>query len=402
MDTPDRERVSQFSRPTSQVFAMIIILGLVGFGGYLIYPAIAPIFWANPFLNGVILTVFGLGVIACFYQVFQLFTSVSWIERFAAGGGGDQERVPRLMNSLSALLSSRGARMQISSGSSRSILDSVGTRMDEARDITRYIVNLLIFLGLLGTFYGLATTIPGIVETIRSLNIEEGETSQEVFSNLIGGLESQLDGMGTAFASSLLGLAGSLVVGLLELFAGHGQNRFYREMEDWLSTITRVGFSSGEDGAGGGFDQSVVATVLDHMVDQIDSLQGLFMQSETARAESNEQLKKVTAAVVTLTQKLDTAMDSREALNRVADGQENILDYFAQIDRENDGMDPESRMRLRSIDVQMLKLLEELKQGRQNSLDQMSGDLAQVTQAVRQLSANLRPQPTRTIKPKGE
>ncbi|MCY4336058.1 MAG: biopolymer transporter ExbB [Litoreibacter sp.] len=402
MDTPDRERVSQFSRPFNQILAMIIILGLVGFGAYLIYPAVAPVFLANPFLNGVILTVFVLGVMACFYQVFQLFTSVSWIDRFAAGVGSDEGRVPRLLNSLAALLSSRGARMQISSASSRSILDSVGTRMDEARDITRYIINLLIFLGLLGTFYGLATTIPGIVETIRSLNIAEGESSQEVFSNLIGGLESQLDGMGTAFASSLLGLAGSLVVGLLELFAGHGQNRFYREMEDWLSTITRVGFSSGEDGGGGGFDQSVVATVLDHMVDQIDSLQGLFMQSETARNESNEQLKQVTAAVATLTQKMEAAIDSREALHRVADGQENLLDYFAQIDRENDGMDPESRMRLRSIDVQMLKLLEELKQGRQNSLDQMSTDLAQVTQAVRQLSANLRPQPSRPLPPKGE
>jgi hypothetical protein len=398
MDRLDRDRDAQFTHPWRQIVVMVGILVLVGIGGYLIYPAVAPVFLANPYLNGVILAVFVLGVVACFWQVFQLFTSVAWIERFAQGATTDVGGAPRLMASLAALLRARGARMQISASSSRSILDSVGTRMDESRDITRYVINLLIFLGLLGTFYGLATTIPGIVETIRSLNIEDGQSSQEVFSNLIGGLESQLAGMGTAFASSLLGLAGSLVVGLLELFAGHGQNRFYREMEEWLSTITRVGFSSGEDGAGGGFDQSVVATVLDHMVEQIDSLQGLFMQGEAARAETNTQMNEITTAVARLTQKLDTAIDPSEALNRVADGQEALLDYIAQLDSENDGMDPESRMRLRSMDVQLLKILEELKQGRQDTSAQLSADLGQVTQALRQVTRSNRPMSVRLPK----
>jgi len=136
--------------------------------------------------------------------------------------------------------------MQISSTSSRSLLDSVATRIAELRDITRYIVNLLIFLGLLGTFYGLATTVPAIVDTISNLEPRDGETGADVFRRLQSGLEAQMGGMGVAFASSLLGLAGSLVVGLLELFAGHGQNRFYRELEEWLSTITRLGFAGGE------------------------------------------------------------------------------------------------------------------------------------------------------------
>ena len=121
---------------------------------------------------------------------------------------------PRLLAPLAPLLRSRGARMQISASSSRSILESVATRIDEARDITRYLTNLLIFLGLLGTFYGLATTVPAVVETIRSLAPQEGETGLDVFGKLMKGLESQLGGMGTAFSSSLLGLAGSLVVGL--------------------------------------------------------------------------------------------------------------------------------------------------------------------------------------------
>ncbi len=402
MDTPDRGRSGQFTQPVRQIVLMLIILGLVCFGGYLIYPAVSSVFLANPFLNGVILAVFVLGVFACFWQVFQLITSVSWIESFAGEAPGqDQDRAPRLLASLAALLRSRGARMQISASSSRTILDSVGTRMDEARDITRYVINLLIFLGLLGTFYGLATTIPGIVETIQSLNVGEGQSSQEVFSNLIGGLESQLAGMGTAFASSLLGLAGSLVVGLLELFAGHGQNRFYREMEEWLSTITRVGFSSGEDGGQGGFDQSVVATVLDHMVEQIDSLQGLFLQGETARKDNDDRLEVITEAIMVLTDKLDTTVDPTAALNRVADGQEQLLTHLVQTQGDADGIDPESRMRLRSIDVQLLKILEELKMGREDTAQQIANDVGQVTQAVRQLTRSIRPAstPTRPTRP---
>ena len=136
-------------------------------------------------------------------------------------------------------------------------------RIDESRDITRYIINLLIFLGLLGTFWGLSLTVPAVVDTIRSLAPQDGDTSDvSVFDNLMTGLESQLGGMGTAFASSLVGLAGSLVVGLLELFAGHGQNRFYRELEEWLSSITKIGLS-GMD-AEEGLTAANVGVVLQH------------------------------------------------------------------------------------------------------------------------------------------
>ena len=157
--------------------------------------------------------------------------------------GHEIAKPPRILAPLEALLRDKQSRRNINPLSARSILDSVATRLDEVRDITRYIINLLIFLGLLGTFYGLATTVPAVVETIKSLAPKEGQTGLEVFEGLMVGLESQLGGMGTAFASSLLGLAGSLVVGLLELFAGHGQNRFYMELEEWLSSISKIGQS---------------------------------------------------------------------------------------------------------------------------------------------------------------
>lgn len=388
MDTPDRERVAHFTQPVRQILIMFIILAVVMVGGYFIYPRVAGVFLANPFLNGLILAVFVAGVLACFWQVIQLVSSVSWIESFAQGQEGQEEfRAPRLLASLAALLRSRGARMQISSSSSGTILDSVATRMDEARDITRYIVNLLIFLGLLGTFYGLATTIPGVVETIQSLRVDEGESAADVFSNLLGGLESQLDGMGTAFASSLLGLAGSLVVGLLELFAGHGQNRFYRELEEWLSTITRVSFSSGE-GEGGGFDQGVVATVLDHMVEQIDSLQGLFIQAEEGRKATSERIDGLSERLSRLTDRLDSAADPTPALNTVAAGQSELITLMREKAAADEDIDPESRMRLRSIDVQLLKILEEMAAGREDSVAALRSEIGEVTRTLQRISGD--------------
>ncbi len=202
-----------FTHPVTQIILMLSVLGAVGFGVSLVLPQVMPVIQANIYLNAFILTVFAIGLLACFWQVWQIRTSVSWIKGFTGDrDGGEPLRAPRLLAPLAALLGARGARMQIGAASSRSILDSVATRIDEARDITRYITNLLIFLGLLGTFYGLATTVPAVVDTIRSLAPSEGEGGVEVFNRLMTGLEEQLGGMGTAFSSSLLGLAGSLVV----------------------------------------------------------------------------------------------------------------------------------------------------------------------------------------------
>jgi hypothetical protein len=244
-DIREPEAESFFSRPLRQITSMLIALGLIAAGAYIGFPTLDAIFWSNPYLNGLILAVFFLGILSCFGQVIQLMYSVQWIEAFSRTQSG--EKPPSLLAPLATLLRTRGARMHLSQSSSRSILDSVASRIDEDREITRYLGSTLIFLGLLGTFYGLATTVPALVDTIRSLTPKDGETGAEVFGRLQAGLEAQLGGMGTAFSSSLLGLAGSLIVGLLELFAGHGQNRFYRELEEWLSSITRLGFSSGDD-----------------------------------------------------------------------------------------------------------------------------------------------------------
>ena len=169
MAQPDHEPAPQFSQPWSQILAMLVVLGLSGVGVVLALPRVLPVFESNPYLNGFILFVFFIGVLACFWQVVQLIGSVRWIERFASGENRDSGKAPKLLIPLAALLRSHSARMQLNSSSTQSILDSVATRIDEQREITRYLVNLLIFLGLLGTFYGLATTIPEMVNTIGNL-----------------------------------------------------------------------------------------------------------------------------------------------------------------------------------------------------------------------------------------
>ncbi|MEH6835339.1 MULTISPECIES: biopolymer transporter ExbB [Falsihalocynthiibacter] len=389
MDFIDREAEPEFTLPTRQITLMSVVLAIMMVGAWFALPRILPLFLANLWLNGFICFVFFIGVLACFWQVIQLYSSVNWIEGFVVNRAGHEiVTPPRLLAPLAALLRSRGARMQISSTSSSSILDSVATRIDEARDITRYIVNLLIFLGLLGTFYGLATTVPAVVDTIRSLAPQEGDTGVKVFEKLMKGLEAQLGGMGTAFSSSLLGLAGSLVVGLLELFAGHGQNRFYRELEEWLSTITRLGFSSGESESGG--DAGHTAVVFEHMADHMEAMRAMFTQSEANRTLIDERISTLTTAVESLARNIERGPEN-SAIERMLEGQERLIETLQSNEDEvgsgGGNSDAESRMRLRSIDVQLLRILEEISAGRQESISDLRTDIAGLTNVIRAATA---------------
>ncbi len=392
-----------FTPPYRQIFLMLVVVGLVGTGSFFVLPRLLPVFMANLYLNGLIALVFVLGVLACFSQVYQIFTSVGWIDGFAVQNPGhEMVKAPRLLAPLAALLRARGLNRAIGATSARSILDSVATRIDEDRDITRYIVNLLIFLGLLGTFFGLATTIPAVVETIRSLAPQEGEGGVEVFNRLMGGLEKQLGGMGTAFSSSLLGLAGSLVVGLLELFASHSQNQFYRELEEWLSTITRLGYVPGDSEEEPPASPShapalvradpregeIATAFMAHMAEQMNELRTLFAQSDQARRRVDDRLGQLAEAMGLLVQRINDDGLSTPVLLRIAEAQERLLATLEE-QAEQPGAGPhadaESRMRLRSIDVQLLRILEEMSAGRQEAQTELRADIAALTKAVRQL-----------------
>ena len=386
MDISTRQVTPYFSQPFRQVMMMLIALGLVGVGLYLALPRILPVFLSNLYLNGFILLVFVVGVFACFYQVYQLAASVRFIEGFAQNRpGANIAKPPLLMAPLAALLGSRKAETSISTTSARSILDSVESRIGEEREMTRYITNTLIFLGLLGTFYGLATTVPALVETIRGLQPTEGEAGVDMFNRLMSGLDSQLSGMGVAFASSLLGLGGSLIVGLLELFASHGQNRFYRELEAWSSSITRLSFSAADGDSSA--EQNFMAGVLEHMSDQMDGLRELMAGSEASRKTLEGQIGDLATTMTNLATRMETGDDTRDALLRVADGQDRLLAQLAQGGGGGEGLDAEARMRLRSIDVQLLRLVEEIAAGRLETTAEIRGDLARLTNTIARATA---------------
>lgn len=412
MDQPDRtgnqtgnqmeqhEAAPQFSLPFLQITQMLIALGGAGAGVVLALPRVLPVFLTNLYLNGFILLVFVFGVAATFWQVWMMFKSVNWIVEFAAEDDKSEgAAAPTLLAPLATLLRSRSSRMHISASSTASILDSVGTRIDEAREITRYIVNLLIFLGLLGTFYGLATTVPALVETIRSLAPQDGEAGTAVFERLMSGLDEQLSGMGVAFASSLLGLAGSLVVGLLELFASHSQNRFYRELEEWLSTITRLGYSTGEGDQSS--EPAVLGGVVNHMGEQMEALQMMFTQSDVSRAMVDEKLGSLVESVERMTHRLGVENPSHAVLLRVAEGQERLIEKMMSNESSgNEGaIDAESRMRLRSIDVQMLRILEEISAGRQETMAELRTDIAALSRVISQLRPVARPVVAQPVRP---
>ena len=369
---------NQFTQPVNQIITMLLIVIAVFVGGYFLYPAVSPIFVASPYLNGFIFIVFLGGLVSCFGQVVSLVKSVSWIEGFVIDRvGHDLIKPPGLMASLAALLSDSGARHALTSTSTRSILDSAATRLDEGREITRYIINLLIFLGLLGTFYGLATTVPAVVETIRSLAPQEGSTGLDVFAKLMTGLEAQLGGMGTAFGSSLLGLAGSLVVGILDLFAGRGQNRFYRELEEWLSSITKItigGDSVGDsDLAGAGLFQ--------HANANMENMNSLFAQT----AGRMDQLAVSIEHMVQHTASLHDV--NNLAFQSIAQGQQNLVDAVMKMQEDGDGiLDAETRMRLKNIDTQLLRILEETSTGRNESTQELRQNINALTSAINNLA----------------
>ena len=379
----EQEVELHFSQPIRQVLLMLSVLALTSVGTVLAAPRVLAVFTANLWLNGFILFVFFVGVISCFVQVVQLIKSVRWIEEFVNKPDKGSVKAPQLLAPLATLLRSRGASIQISASSSQSILESVSTRVEEAREITRYIVNLLIFLGLLGTFYGLATTVPALVETIRSLAPQEGETGFEVFTRLMSGLEGQLSGMGVAFASSLLGLAGSLVVGLLELFAGQAQNRFYRELEEWLSTITS--FNVTVDEGNSSTDNTILLGIFERLGDQIELMERFLNKDQSTMAPTDREFAILQDKFVKFMDENNSNLEN--LIDNFTKSQKQLLDFLKSKESVEGAIDAESRMRLRSIDVQMLHISEEIAVGRQEAIKAIREEIANLADSLQSTSA---------------
>ena len=223
----------KLSSPQVFLLSMLIFLAIAGFVAAILYRQISTAFQTNPGLNGLIIGVMLVGILLAFGQVLRLFREVRWVNSFRAG---NPAKDPILLAPMQAMIARSSTRV-LSTSSMRSILESIANRLDETRDISRYLTGLLVFLGLLGTFWGLLQTIGSIGDTIQSLDPGTGETN-DVLAMLKSGLSTPLAGMGTAFSSSLFGLSGSLILGFLDLQAGRAQTRFYTELENWLSSVT--------------------------------------------------------------------------------------------------------------------------------------------------------------------
>lgn len=297
----------RLTSPRIFLLIMVIFLIIVGFVAAILSRQISSAFMSNPGLNGLILGVLGIGVIMGLVQVIRLMPEVSWVNSFRQGASDlDTRRKPVLLAPMAALLGQTSEDMILTTGSMRSILESIGTRLDEARDISRYLIGLLVFLGLLGTFWGLLSTIDSIGGTIQGLDPGSG-SANDILDTLKAGLSAPLDGMGTAFSSSLFGLSGSLVLGFLDLQSGRAQNRFYTELENWLSSITNMNYDAAAgtfvgDGSAeeirnqlsnlanrmqsGGGDQRATAA----MAKLAESIQGLVQHMRTDQQNTKAQI----------------------------------------------------------------------------------------------------------------
>jgi protein-S-isoprenylcysteine O-methyltransferase Ste14 len=228
----------KLSSPRIFIVRMVVFLTVCALVVIVLYKQIWTAFLANAVLNGVIIFVLAIGIALAFRQVIRLFPEIDWVNGFRlADPGLAVERPPVLLAPMAVLLRDRVGRMAISAQVMRGILDSIAARLDEARDTSRYMTALLVFLGLLGTFWGLIETMGSIGNVINSL--KPGGDAAAIFESLKEGLAAPLGGIGIAFSASLFGLAGSLVLGFLDLQTSQAQNRFYTELEDWLSTTVR-------------------------------------------------------------------------------------------------------------------------------------------------------------------
>ncbi|MFP6771765.1 MAG: flagellar motor protein MotA [Alphaproteobacteria bacterium] len=371
------------TRPDRYLVRMVIFLVLVAAAAVLLYLPLIRAFQANAVLNGMILGTLGFGILYAFRQVLMLRPEVEWVETFRrAEPGLSVQREPKLLAPMATMLGDRTVgRMSLSALSMRSMLDSIHSRLDESRDLSRYLIGLLIFLGLLGTFWGLLETVAAVGKTIGSLSMAAGDFGS-VFSDLKQGLQSPLNGMAIAFSSSLFGLAGSLVLGFLELQASQAQNRFYNDLEEWLSSYTRL--SSGS-GIGEG-DQSVPAYVqalLEQTADSLENLQRTISRSEESRGSAQNTLMALVDKLSILTDQMKT---EQGLMVKLAENQMEIRPVLQSLtnhlENQESGLDEASRGHLRNLDNYVVRLLAELSEGRNQTVAELRSEIKLLARTI--------------------
>ena len=378
------------TRPTVFLIRMIVFLVLVTGVTTLLGGELVVAFTANPLLNAVIAAVLLGGIFWNIRQVVRLAPEVRWLETFQRNRPSLAALpTPKLLAPMVSMLAARdqrradGGRFTISSQAMRSMLDTIASRLDESRELSRYMIGLLIFLGLLGTFWGLLLTIASVSDVIAGMSVGSGDINA-LFEQLKTGLGKPLRGMGTAFSASMLGLAGALVLGFLDLTAGQAQNRFYNELEEWLASLTRV--SSGVlGGEGEGSIPVYVQALLEQAAENMEGLQRTLSRGEDDRREG-------TLAIIALTERLaalsDTMRANQQLMLRIAESQQLLGPALSRLADTRDGAgDDVARTHLRNIELYLQRLLAENEQGRSQSTAELRNEIKILTRTIAALAA---------------
>ena len=372
------------TRPIVFLLRMVLFLIAVAVVCALLGDTLFGAFAANPLLNGLISFVALLGIGWNLRQVIRLSPEVAWLDQFQRNKGRPGSTPPpRLLTPMARMLQTRQQEREgksnftLSSQASRALLDTIGSRLDESRELSRYMIGLLIFLGLLGTFWGLLLTISAISDVIAGMSVGSGDINA-LFEQLKSGLSKPLRGMSTAFSASMLGLSGSLVLGFLDLTAGQAQNRFYNELEEWLAGLTRLSSGVlGGDTDGGGSVPVYVQALLEQTAENMEGLQRTLARGEDDRRDGTQALMALNERLGALAETMRT---SQQLMLRLAETQGSIAPALQKLgERSGDDV---SRAHLRNIELILQRLITETEQGRAQATTDLRNEIKVLTRTI--------------------
>ncbi|MCQ9156441.1 flagellar motor protein MotA [Acidomonas methanolica] len=373
------------TKPTLFLLRMVIFLAAVGGACAMLRQTLYAAFFNNPILDGLILAILFIGIVWNLRTVQRLMPEVKWVEMLRQPRTGlAPPSPPRLLAPMASMLASRNRtdRFSLSTQASQVMLDSLSARMDESREISRYMTQLLIFLGLLGTFYGLLLTVSSIANVIGGMSVGSGDLDS-MFGQLKSGLAQPLHGMSTAFSGSMFGLAGALVLGFLDLTAGQAQNRFFNELEEWLAGVTRFG------GAGPDLSEApipaYVQALLEQTAENLETLQNAVSRGEEGRVRQTQLLDGLQERLRGMTELLTA---NQMLMTRVAEAQVALVPFLKQVgEASTPGTSAfedarANREQFARIEGHLVRLIQELHEGRAHMSGEIRNDLRVLARTI--------------------
>ena len=360
---------------------LLFVLVILVIASFLIIP-LGHAFMANAALNGMILGVFLFGLIFIVRKIALLSPEMAWISQYRSLNKTrlTKQRPPRLLAPVANMLGDKtNGKISLSATSLKSLLDSIDSRLSESRDTSRYLIGLLIFLGLLGTFWGLLETVGAVSNVIGGLSLKGGNL-EKAFSDLKIGLDAPLSGMATAFSSSVFGLAGSLALGFIDLQLGQAQNRFYNDLEEWLSGLTKLSAGNNVTGDHEISGTAYQAALFEQTAESLDRLQRVMVHNEDGRDETNQHLIKINDSLLLIVDKLEA---ETQVIRDLSDNQERSNSAIRKLtEYSQEKSKDDYRQNLRNIDTQLSQLIKELKTGRDKSIEEIRQEIRLLARTI--------------------